>query len=108
MLMVEMLTNYERVMKRFIPAFRMEAAKTMVNKYGVKQQQAALMLGTTQAAISKYLKADSGRFVGVKIENKPLRAYIEKMQEDDSKGAQKVMCAMCQSNKKFDCAFMVK
>jgi hypothetical protein len=26
----------------------------------------------------------------------------------DDKGAQKVMCTMCQSNKRFDCAFMVK
>lgn len=106
--MVKMMTNYERVMKRFIPAFRVKAAKIMVNEYGVKQQQAAMMLGTTQAAISKYLKNDSKRFGDVNIESKPLRQFIGSVKANDNNGAQKVMCTMCQSNKKFDCAFMVK
>ena len=29
-----MMTNYERVMKSFMPAFRLRAAQMMVNEYG--------------------------------------------------------------------------
>jgi predicted transcriptional regulator len=103
-----MLTNYERVMKSFIPAFRLKAAQMMIREYGIKQQQAALILGTTQAAISKYLKENSEKYSNVKIETDSVRQFIERMKANDTKNAQKVMCATCQSNKKFDCSFMVK
>jgi predicted transcriptional regulator len=106
--MVKMATNYERVMKRFIPAFRVKAAKMMVTDYGVKQQHAAMMLGTTQAAISKYLKDTPNRFSDIRIESMPLKEFVDNVMAHDDKGAQKVMCTMCQSNKRFDCAFMVK
>ncbi len=103
-----MMTNYERVMKRFIPAFRLKAAKMMVTEYGIKQQQAALFLGTTQAAISKYMKENQNKYIDVRIDNKSLKEFIEKMRANDEKSSQKIMCNMCQSNKKFDCSFMVK
>lgn len=103
-----MLTNYERVMKSFIPAFRLKAAKMMIKDYGIKQQQAAVILGTTQAAISKYLKASSEKYVDVKIDSKLLKDFIERMNVKDENGGQRIMCNMCQSNKKFDCSFMVK
>ncbi len=103
-----MLTNYERVMKRFIPAFRLKAAHMMIREYGIKQQQAAMILGTTQAAISKYLKESSEKYSNIDIDNKSLREFIERMKLDETKNGQRVMCSMCQSNKKFDCAFIVK
>lgn len=103
-----MLSNYERVIKSFIPAFRLRAAHMMVRDYGLKQQQAANMLGTTQAAISKYLKESSEKYSDVKIDTDYLREFVENMKTGDEKMAQKAMCTMCQSNKKFDCAFIVK
>jgi predicted transcriptional regulator len=103
-----MMTNYERVLKRFIPAFRLKAAKMMINEYGIKQQQAAMFLGTTQAAISKYMKDDPGKYTNVKIDNVALREFIENMKANDEKSSQKILCVMCQNNKKFDCSFMVK
>ncbi|MGI0100730.1 MAG: transcriptional regulator [Candidatus Micrarchaeaceae archaeon] len=103
-----MMTNYERVIKSFIPAFRLKAAHMMVKEYGIKQQQAALMLGTTQAAISKYLKESSEKYSGVDISTVSLRDFVERMEADDEQAGQKIMCTMCQSNKKFDCTFMVK
>lgn len=103
-----MLSNYERVIKSFIPAFRLRAAQMMVKDYGLKQQQAANMLGTTQAAISKYLKESSEKYSDVKIDTDYLREFVENMKTGEEKTAQKVMCTMCQSNKKFDCAFIVK
>lgn len=103
-----MMTNYERVMKRFIPAFRLSAAQMMVNEYGIKQQHAASILGTTQAAISKYLKEDSGKFAGITIDDHMLRAFVDKVKDKNMEAGQKIMCSMCQHNKKFDCNFMVK
>lgn len=104
----DMMTNYERVMKTFIPAFRLKAAKMMVKEYGLKQQQAAMMLGTTQAAISKYLKEDSNKFADVKIDDRSLRQFVDRMKDEKEQDGKRIMCAMCQSNKKFGCSFMVK
>lgn len=103
-----MLTNYERVIKKFIPAFRLKAAQMMVNEYGLKQQQAADILGTTQAAVSKYLKEGPDKFSKIKIERLDVATFVESMKADNTKNGQKVMCKVCQENKKFDCAFIVK
>ncbi len=103
-----MVTNYERVMKFFIPAFRLKAAKMMVNEYGIRQQQAAVMLGTTQAAISKYLSGNSDKFRDVNIDENSLKMFVEKMNSKDEENAQRIMCTMCQSNKKFNCTFIVR
>lgn len=103
-----MMTDYERVIKRFIPAFRLKAAHMMVKEYGLKQQHAALMLGTTQAAISKYLKENSEKYKDVKINLDSLQEFIEKMKANNERSGQRIMCTMCQNNKKFSCAFIVK
>lgn len=103
-----MLTNYERVMKRFLPAFRLKAAHVMVKDYRITQQQAAVILGTTQAAISKYLNQSSEKYTGIKINGESLKNFVETAQNRDEQGAQKIMCSICQTNKKFDCTFMVK
>ncbi|MGD0728589.1 MAG: hypothetical protein ABR981_00750 [Candidatus Micrarchaeaceae archaeon] len=102
-----MLTNYERVMKKFIPAFRLKAAKMMVNDYGIKQQQAAAILGTTQAAISKYLKESPEKFKDISIDEDLLANFVEKTTKNEKDG-QRIMCRMCQDNKKFNCTFIVK
>lgn len=103
-----MPTNYERVSKRFIPAFRLRAANMMVKEFGSTQQRAAVVLGTTQAAISKYLKYAGKKFGDVNIDEGMLREFIKKTELKEEDTAQKIMCTMCQSNKRFDCAFIVK
>jgi predicted transcriptional regulator len=103
-----MLTNYERVIKRFKPAFRIKAARMMVKEYGIKQQQIAKMLGVSQAAVSKFLKSDPNKYEEITIDSKSIKEFVEKMNNNDKRNAQKVVCAACQSNKKFDCTFMVK
>jgi predicted transcriptional regulator len=103
-----MTTNYERVMKSFMPAFRLKAAQMMVNEYGIKQQNVAMFLGTTQAAISKYMKENSEKYSNIKIDKDSVHKFVEEMKAKNERKAQKIMCSMCQSNKKFDCAFMVK
>lgn len=103
-----MLTNYERVIKKFIPAFRLKAAQMMVNEYGIKQQRVAEVLGTTQAAVSKYLKESSDKYKNIKIERSALVSFVEKIETNEMKDGQRIMCKACQDNKKFDCAFIVK
>lgn len=103
-----MFEDYDRTMKIFIPAFRLKAARMMVNEYGVKQAEAAKLLGTTQAAISKYLNDNSDRFKNIKINQKSLRMFVESIKTGDEKKAHAILCGMCQSNKQFGCAFMVK
>ncbi|MDE1868633.1 MAG: hypothetical protein KGH60_01560 [Candidatus Micrarchaeota archaeon] len=102
------MTSYEDVMKKFMPAFRSSAAKMMVNDYGLRQQQAAKILGTTQAAVSKYLNDKPAKGNGIKIDQAQVREYIERMLKHHDHSGQKALCKMCQSNVKFDCAFMVK
>lgn len=103
-----MMTNHERAIKVFIPAFRLKAAQMMVNEYGIKQQQAAQILGTTQAAISKYLKEKPGKYGSAKIENKQLKEFVDRILENDKKAAQRILCKMCQTDKKFVCALIVR
>ncbi len=102
-----MQTDYERVIKQFLPVFRLNAARLMVKEYGIRQQQAAVFLGTTQAAISKYLKSSPITDKNVRIDTDTLREFISSIRAGDEKNAQKIMCGMCQLNKKFDCAFMI-
>jgi|GEM_PF-1327944 predicted transcriptional regulator len=105
---IELFTNHERVMKRFLPAFRLKAAHIMVKDYKITQQQAAVTLGTTQAAISKYLKENSEKYTGIKLDAESLKNFVELVKKKDEQGAQKIMCRLCQVNGKFDCTFMVK
>lgn len=102
------MTNNERALKRFIPAFRLRAAQMMINEYRIGQQRAASILGTTQAAISKYLKESSSKYNDVKIENTLVRGFIEMALKNDLENTQKLVCAMCQSHNRFDCALMTK
>lgn len=103
-----MMTNHERALKRFIPAFRLKAAQTMVNEYGIGQQKAATILGTTQAAISKYMKESSSKYNGIKIDDALIKGFIEMTLKNDLENTQKLVCVMCQSHNEFDCALMAK
>jgi predicted transcriptional regulator len=103
-----MMTNNERALKKFMPAFRLRAAQIMVNEYGIGQQKAAEMLGTTQAAISKYMKESSDKYKDVKIDSALVKGFVERALKNDFNGAQRVICSMCQSYHSFDCALMVR
>ena len=106
--MMAEFTDYERVAKRFMPALRLNAARMMVGKYGIKQSEAAAMLGITQAAISKYLNGSAGKHSDVVISKKSLEEFIGHMMAKREIDGQRVVCGMCQRNKKFDCSLMVK
>lgn len=50
----------ERVGRRLLPVFRAHIAKELIEKYGFTQVEVAEKLGTTQAAISQYLRLKRG------------------------------------------------
>jgi predicted transcriptional regulator len=100
------LEDYDKVLKRFMPAFRSSAARIMAKEYGMTQQRSAVLLGVTQAAISKYINEGQKRYPDVKIDAKAVKAFVEKVNAKDLKGGQRLMCKMCQDNVKFDCALM--
>jgi predicted transcriptional regulator len=101
------LEDYDKVLKRFMPAFKSSAANIMAKEYGMTQQRAAVLLGVTQAAISKYINEGQKCYPGVKIDEKVVKAFVERVNVKDLKGGQRLMCKMCQDNVKFNCAFMV-
>ncbi len=100
------LEEYDKVMKKFMPAFKSSAANIMAKEYGMTQQRAAVLLGVTQAAISKYINEGQKHYPGVKIDSKVVKEFVERVSVKDMKGGQKLMCKMCQDNVKFDCALM--
>lgn len=100
------LEDYDKVLKRFMPAFKSSAANIMAREYGMTQQRAAVLLGVTQAAISKYINEGQKQYPDVKIDKRAVKAFVERLNVKDLKGGQRLMCKMCQDNFKFDCAFM--
>lgn len=48
-------TNYDRVLKRFLPAVKASIAKELSAKYGMTQTEIAKKIGVTQAEVSKYI-----------------------------------------------------
>ncbi len=53
-----MYTNCNEIFRITIPAVRIAVAKSLNKKYNMNQSDIARRLGTTQAAISKYLSGE--------------------------------------------------
>ncbi len=105
------MTNYEEVYYKFMPAFRSHVAKRMVRELDMTQQEAAKLLGTTQAAINGYLTeriAGNSKRITQKIDEKEIKLFIENIMRGKGHAAQKSVCKVCQTHKRFDCEIMVK
>ena len=106
-----MTTEYEFVVKEFLPALRASAAKRMATEYSMSQMGIANVLNMTQAAVSKYLsgkysvrvKKTEHRFKRGEVDEFVKHAIAESRHE-----AQKTVCRMCARNLSFKCALMVK
>ncbi|MDE1856502.1 MAG: hypothetical protein KGH98_00280 [Candidatus Micrarchaeota archaeon] len=106
-----MPTNYERVLKEFLPAFKAGAAKAMVREYKLSQQESASILGITQAAISKYLNNSySAKIKRIEsgLDKRMIRRFVEERMNGSRRGAQRIACDMCQLYHEFDCSLRVK
>ncbi len=106
-----MRTEYENMVKEFLPALRAGAAKKLVGEYGVSQMEAARMLQTTQAAVSKYL---NGRYSAkVKALESSFREgeveeFVKDLMAGDEYDAQKIVCRMCSRGLSFECGLKVR
>ncbi|MEM3546875.1 MAG: transcriptional regulator [Candidatus Bathyarchaeia archaeon] len=76
----------ESSVKFILPAVRLLIAKRLVEKYGFTQTSAAKALGTTQAAISHYLRSKRGWKLSEKLMRvDSVRNIVEKIAEDIAK-----------------------
>ncbi len=68
--------------KLILPAIRLLIAKNLIEKYGYTQTSAAKALGTTQAAISHYMRSKRGWKLSEKLmEIDDVRELLEKALE---------------------------
>ena len=98
-----MTTNYEIAYGRIIPAFRRAVAREMSSHYHMTQQEIAKRLGITQAAVSKYLSSRKGAANSTEVIN-----FIEASIKGNHSASRGALCRACQTERKFDCAFMFK
>jgi uncharacterized protein len=74
----KMLLPCEVGVKTVLPAVKALMARTIVEKHGLKEQQAADILGLSQSAVSRYINKSRGNIL--EIENVPeVQILIEKM-----------------------------
>jgi hypothetical protein len=93
-----------------LPSIRKELAKSMINDFGLKQKQAASLLGLTEAAVSQYLK--DKRACGIVFSREMLREVKKSagiIVRNKGKVVQEVMrlCNLCDV-KKMLCALHKK
>ena len=73
-----MLIPCEVGVKTVLPAIRSLMARAIVEKYNMKEKQAAEILGLSQSAISRYTKRNRGHILT--IENEPeVQALIDQI-----------------------------
>jgi len=60
-----MLLPCEVGVKTVLPAIRAEMARDLVEKHGMKEQQAAKILGLSQSAISRYATKNRGNIITI-------------------------------------------
>jgi predicted transcriptional regulator len=73
-----LLLPCEAGVKAVLPAIRALMARTIIEKHGMKEQQAADILGLSQSAISRYTSKDRGNTIT--IENVPeVQALVDQM-----------------------------
>jgi predicted transcriptional regulator len=70
-----MKTPCEFIVWNIVPVIKSEFAKSLVNDLGFNQRKAAEKLGTTEAAISRYI---SGKRAVLKIDDKDILQEIKK------------------------------
>jgi len=80
-----MKPHCEQAVLNILPAIRSLLARELLKTYGLTQQQAAKKLGTSQAAISQYMKQVRAYKVNTFEKNEPIMIEIKKLAETISK-----------------------
>lgn len=85
--------------KSVIPALRAMVARELIEEYGLKQEQVAMRLGVTQAAVSKYQHQVRGEAVQleaapeVQVMSKEIASMLSK--SPDAISVSKKLCQAC-------------
>lgn len=106
-----MHTEYEAMLKDFLPALRASSAKILAGRYETGQGRTAELLGITQAAVSKYVNGKYSARVKELERGLPqgdVERFIEMLIKGDEYEAQRVVCRMCSRNLSFKCGLMIK
>ena len=110
-----LLTPCEVAVKTIIPAIRALAAKELLEKYDMKQNEVAKILGISQSAVSKYTKKIRGHVIEIgSIEEieKPLKEMIAVLVRGTNQRAEafKFFCQTCTiiREKRLMCEFCYK
>ena len=72
-----MLVPCEVAVKSVVPAIRCAIAKQLIQTYGLKQKDVAIMLGITQTAVSKYTRHVRGRVLKIEDVNEVQPLIVE-------------------------------
>ncbi len=106
-----MRTEYENMVKEFLPALRASAARKMQKEYNLNQVKIAGLLDTTQAAVSKYLSGSYSpevkRFEKT-LSDADVSEFVRAMMAQRRYEAQRTVCKMCARNLSFRCGLMIK
>jgi predicted transcriptional regulator len=96
-----MLLPCEVGVKTVLPAVKALMARTIVEKHGMKEKQAAAILGLSQSAVSRYVTKDRGNIIT--LENVPeVQKLIDQMtaflvyEPHKKKEILDLFCATCQ------------
>lgn len=100
------MLNYESAANEVIPAIRSRLAKILIEKYSVKEEKVAEILGVAQAAISKYR---SGKYsqkikeIEEKLNDELIEKYAKALSESGKEKSREALCALCQAYLSFEC-----
>ncbi len=107
---VLMMTEYESILKGFLPALRSRVAAELNASYGLKQTEIAALLEITQAEVSKYLNGTQpkgGRFT-MQLDDAEVKKMAKLVLERNDYEAQKVACGLCPKGSVSKCSIMIK
>jgi len=101
-----MKTPCETIVWNIVPVIKKEIAKSLVSNIGLKQRKVAEKLGTTEAAISRYI---SGKRAVLEITDKEILIEIKKSalkisKENGNTSVDEIcrICKLIQSKNMFD------
>ncbi|MCS7106334.1 MAG: helix-turn-helix domain-containing protein [Candidatus Aenigmarchaeota archaeon] len=96
----------EVIVSSVLPSIRSLIAKELIKNYNLTQEEAAKLLGLTQAAISQYYRESRGTKVKLLEKSKEVVGMIKKLEEKivkegiDSVEMQKEFCKICKEVRK--------
>ncbi|MCL4381070.1 MAG: helix-turn-helix domain-containing protein [Candidatus Marsarchaeota archaeon] len=95
------VNNIKFEIEELLPAVRASATKVMANRYGLKQEDVATLLGLTQAAVSKYLNdkySEKIKSTENKFDKKILNKLVKYMVMGESQKARETICEICRKS----------